>query len=59
MKKIKDELTSRKLTLEDIDNLDISKEKALYFSEIEKNKDQKEKTRKVLNFSFNIERTND
>lgn len=57
--KIKDELTSRKLTLEDIDNLDISKEKALYFSEIEKNKDQKEKTRKVLNFSFNIERTND
>ena len=57
--KIKDELTSRKLALEDIDNLDISKEKALYFSEIEKNKDQKEKTRKVLNFSFNIERTND
>lgn len=48
--KIKDELTSRKLALEDIDNLDISKEKALYFSEIEKNKDQKEKTRKVLNF---------
>lgn len=57
--KIKDELTSRKLALEDIDNLDISKEKALYFSEIEKNKNQKEKTRKVLNFSFNIERTND
>lgn len=57
--KIKDELTSKKLVLEDIDSLDISKEKALYFSEKEKNKNQKERTRKVVNFSFNIEKTND
>lgn len=57
--KIKDELTSKKLVLEDIDSLDISKEKALYFSEKEKNKNQKERTRKVVNFSFNIEKNHD
>lgn len=57
--KIKDELTSKKLVLEDIDSLDISKEKALYFSEKEKNKNKKERTRKVVNFSFNIEKNHD
>ncbi|WP_291528306.1 AIPR family protein [Bacteroides sp. UBA939] len=55
--KIKDELTSKKLVLEEIDNLDISKEKALYFSK--KNETQKEKIREVVDFSFNIEQSND
>lgn len=58
--KIKEELFANKIIVEDIENLDISKEKELYFSKKEEERNKlKEKRIEGLNFSFSVEQVND